>query len=680
MRILSKAACLTVLLASVAALAQVPISQQVIVVMDENSSFSEVMANMPWLVGEGNAYGFASNYKSDNGGSLLDYLWIASGSCHSAANCTLPPGTHDFNCNGNDCYYPGTDNSDPISDNNIFRILNEAGIPWKVYAQSYAAAGGTITTPDNGNGTSYYRRHNGATWYSDVLSDVDGSANNVVDLAQLAIDEANHSLPRFSIIVPDGNHDAHDCPLGMQTCTEPQQLQAADKFLSDTLTPILNGSNFQPGGNGLLFVTFDECGGGTDNGCGAAVYAAVIGPNVNPHTVSTKPYKHENILRTVLKALGQTQYPGGAANVASMSDFFLSLGSRPNVALTAPLNNTYVTSPATIRASAYPTAGNTISGWIVYVDQKEVYNAGAVAAIQPAINLSSGPHSIIVRAWDTSGAYGDQTISVTATAYQPEVNVATPSNGANAGTPVNLQASASPTPGQSICGWWVYSDGIGVYSAGTVASINANLNLPIGRHSLLVRAWDTSGVYGDQSLTLTISNQPSVDIALPLRNLNVVSPFQVQANGFATPGNKISGWGIYLDGPIVYQAGATNSISTNLTASPGAHSMLIRTWDTSGAYGDETEEVEVQTVAANISTPFTGAMVNSPLNIRATASSENRITGWYIYVDLNPVFQQNNGSSVNTNLALKPGTHSIIVRAWDTTGAYGDQTITVTVP
>src|SRR5580693_1387123 len=107
-----------------AAFAQVPTSKHVILVINENTSYNEVMANMPWLTGQGDSNGYATNYLSDNGGSLLDYLWLASGSCHSKANCTLPSGTHDFNCNGNDCYYPGTSNSDPITDNNIFRDLN----------------------------------------------------------------------------------------------------------------------------------------------------------------------------------------------------------------------------------------------------------------------------------------------------------------------------------------------------------------------------------------------------------------------------------------------------------------------------------------------------------------------------------------------------------------------------
>jgi hypothetical protein len=33
---------------------------------------------------------------------------------------------------------------------------------------------------------------------------------------QRLIDLADHALSRFLIIVPDGNHGTHDCPVGMQ--------------------------------------------------------------------------------------------------------------------------------------------------------------------------------------------------------------------------------------------------------------------------------------------------------------------------------------------------------------------------------------------------------------------------------------------------------------------------------
>ena len=86
-----------VLSAPVPSQAQAPISNHVVLVIDENHTFASVLnGGMPWLVSEGNAYGYASNYFSNSAGSLLDYLWLASGSCHGSrtvaptADCTLP--------------------------------------------------------------------------------------------------------------------------------------------------------------------------------------------------------------------------------------------------------------------------------------------------------------------------------------------------------------------------------------------------------------------------------------------------------------------------------------------------------------------------------------------------------------------------------------------------------------
>ncbi len=183
--------------------AQVPHSSHVILVMDENTSYNTTLAHMPWLVSTGTAYGHTTNFISDTTGSLMAYLWVASGSCESKVNCVLPTGTHDFGCGGAGCLAP-------ITDDNIFRELNNHGISWKVYAQSYAAAGGTVTTPDNANGTHYYRRHNGATWYSDILSNVAGSQARIVDFSHFAQDLANDTLPQFVIIAPDGLNDGHD--------------------------------------------------------------------------------------------------------------------------------------------------------------------------------------------------------------------------------------------------------------------------------------------------------------------------------------------------------------------------------------------------------------------------------------------------------------------------------------
>jgi hypothetical protein len=675
-------AVIVIVFIAAAALAQVPSSQRVVLIIDENHSFDEVMSDMPWTVSQGNVNGYASNYKSDNGGSLLDYLWLASGSCESSANCTLPAGTHNFNCNGNDCYYANTDTSDPITDNNIFRSLNNAGISWRVYAQSYAAAGGTPTSPDNNNGTDYYRRHNGATWYSDILSNVDNSAANIVDLSQFWTDLANGNLPRFMIIIPDGNNDAHDCPVGMSTCTDDQQLEAADSFLDQTLSPLLSTPDFLPGGTGVVFFTFDECGDGTDLGCSASVYTGVIGPQVTPNTVSTVPYKHENTLRTIYDSLGLTDYPGAAATVADMSDFFTSPGSAPVVTVSSPAGGASLSSPVTIQASAYPTSNHTITGWQVYLDGSSMYSGGPVSAIDPTIAMSNGNHTIVVRAWDSSGAFASQTFSLTITTLEPTVTVLTPSTAANVGSPVTIEASASPTPGHSITGWWIYVDNVGVYNAGAVNSISPNVKMDDGTHTVVIRAWDSSGAFSSQTLTLTISAEPAVDVTIPAINANVVSPINVQASATPSKGHSITGWHIYLDdGTMVYTAGAVKSINANISASSGTHTLTVRAWDSSGAWGDQIFNVQVGTVAVNVTTPVSGSVTaTSPVNIVASASSANSITGWEIYVDSVSAFAQDNGSSINANLTMSPGAHSVVVRAWDSTGAYGSVTLTVTVP
>ncbi len=486
------------------ALAQVPTSQHVVLIINENTSYNDVMANMPWLTGQGYANGYATNYKSDNGGSLMDYLWLASGSCHSKANCTLPSGTHDFNCNGNDCYYPGTGTSDPITDDNIFRELNNHGISWKVYAQSYSAAGGTPTTPDNNNGTAYYRRHNGATWYSDILNNTSGSANKIVDLSHLATDLNKSALPRFMIIVPDGNHDGHDCPVGMSSCTTAEKLAAVDKFLSNTLGPILTTPGFQPGGDGLAIVTFDECGGGTNNGCGASIYTALIGPKVTPHAVSTTHYKHENALRTMLDSLGIRNYPGASAAASDMSDFFAANESNPQVMVSSPVNGANMGSPVPIQATGYASAGQSISGWHIYVDDVDAYSAGSVSSINPNLAMHTGAHKVVVRAWDSSGKYGDQTFSVTVSAAEPSVAISTPSNDSSVGSPVKLHASATPSAGQTITGWWVYVDSKAMYHGGATKSIRPSLKALTGKHKVVVRAWDSSGNYGDHTITVTV--------------------------------------------------------------------------------------------------------------------------------------------------------------------------------
>jgi acid phosphatase len=295
--------------------AQVPASGHIILVIEENTSFNTTVSFMPWLTNQGNINGYANNFTTDSGGSLLDYLWLSSGSCHTTVNCapsTMPTNTNDFNCDGEAC---GGGTPGVITDDNIFRELDAAGISWKVYAESLPNVGYLDDGP-----YPYVRRHNPAVWYSDVFNDQSKVVPFEDPNVGFAADMANGTLPTYSIIIPNLEDDAHDCPGGgdASTCSAAVRVGPADDWLANNVAPVLNQPFFQPGGDGLLIITFDN-GDFDDPG---QVYTAFIGPNVIPGTVSNTAYMHENTLRTILDSLGITNYMGAAVNASDMFDFF----------------------------------------------------------------------------------------------------------------------------------------------------------------------------------------------------------------------------------------------------------------------------------------------------------------------------------------------------------------------
>jgi len=206
--------------------------------------------------------------------------------------------------------------------------------------------------------------------------------------------------------------------------------------------------------------------------------------------------------------------------------------------------------------------------------------------------MKDGTHNVVVRAWDTSGNYGDQALNITVNTSKPTVNISTPTNHASLGSPFTLKASASPSSGQKITGWRVYVDSKATHSAGAATTIAPALSMSSGTHKLLVRAWDSSGDFGDQTVTVTVRT-PSVSVESPTGGMTVSSPIHLRASAIPPSGRWITGWRVYLNGACVFQGGANESIQTNLSAQAGSYSLVVRVWDSSGAYGDRTLNIRV---------------------------------------------------------------------------------------
>jgi phospholipase C len=259
-----------------------PTFSHVVLVVEENHGFSEVIGNsaMPYLNGLAQQYGMAAQYYSNAHPSLPNYLMLTTGQMQTMDN-----------------NFSGT-----ISDDNVVRQLVKAGKSWKCYAESLPSIGytGTDVYP-------YLRQHNPFSFLSDVQ---DSSQNlNIVSFSEFASDLANNSLPQYSFIVPNVLNDGHN---GSQA--------QADAWLQQNLGPLISSSSFQS--SGLLIITFDEAEQADTTHGGGHVATVIVSSKSKKNFVSQTLYQHPSTLRLTLAALGVGHFPGAAANAPDMTEFF----------------------------------------------------------------------------------------------------------------------------------------------------------------------------------------------------------------------------------------------------------------------------------------------------------------------------------------------------------------------
>ncbi len=375
--------CLLVLLTFFSLLnAQVPGSNHVVVVLEENESYSAVIgsSSMPYLNSLAAQNGLATQYYSNTHPSIGNYFMLTAGQIvtnNDSLNST-------------------------VNVDNIVRHLLSAGKTWKSYAESLPSVGYT-----GGDHYPYVRHHNPLSYFSDVVNS-NVQKLSLVPFSQFSVDLANNQLPNYSFVVPNQNHNAHDCPTGPTGCTNAQKLATADAWLKSNIAPLLSNPSFQQ--DGILVIVFDE-GFTTDTAHGGGhVAAVVIGPNVTKGFRSTAFYQHQNVLRTTLDALGVHNYPGIGGSASDMADLFGAPPPPPPTGCTAATIGVTVCSPGAGSTVASPVhfvaaarSTHPITAIRIYVDNISRFAVNA-SSLDTSLAVTSGTHSVVVQAWDSAGA------------------------------------------------------------------------------------------------------------------------------------------------------------------------------------------------------------------------------------------------------------------------------------
>ncbi len=264
---------------SSAGVASPPVPDHVVIVIEENHSFAQVIGSpnapyMNFLAGNGaNFTGlFAITHPSQP-----NYLQFFSGDNQGCTNDTVPAA--------------GT----PYSTPNLGAALLAAGATFVGYSEDLPGVGSTV-----GSNGYYQRKHNPwVNWQGAGTNQLAATLNQPFS----AFPADYSTLPRVSIVVPNQLHDMHDGSIAQ-----------ADAWLETNIGPYADWAMLH---NSLLIVTWDEDESGVSrNRIPTIFYGPMIKLGARPQT-----WTLHDLLRTVGDMYGAAPPGLGARSTAIVGPF-----------------------------------------------------------------------------------------------------------------------------------------------------------------------------------------------------------------------------------------------------------------------------------------------------------------------------------------------------------------------
>jgi phosphatidylinositol-3-phosphatase len=248
----------------------------VIVIVEENKAYDQVMGHARYQTAVARACGYAANMHAETYPSLPNYVAMTAGVVPRAIA-------------GRDCTPTATCVTSSES------IFSQTRGSWRVYAESMPANCSRTNTPDG----LYVPRHTAAPYFTGLAA---ACLTRQLPLGTTTAGAfASHlragTLPKFALVVPNTTNDAHG---GCLSC--------ADAWLARWIPRIVASPAYQNGST-AVFVTYDSDNASARN----HIATTVIAPSVKPGTVATGEFNHYSMLRTIEDVLGLSGHLGWAA-------------------------------------------------------------------------------------------------------------------------------------------------------------------------------------------------------------------------------------------------------------------------------------------------------------------------------------------------------------------------------
>jgi len=560
------------------AASSVPAPAHVVVVMEENHSYSDVIGNTadaPYintLAGQGAL--MTSSYGVTHP-SEPNYMALFSGSTDglTADTCPVSAGTTA----------------------NLGSELLAAGDTFKGYSEGLPATGSTTCTSGE-----YARKHSPWINFSNV------PAADSLPFSSFPTSSNYASLPTLSFVIPNLDDDMHD-----------GTIQQADTWLNSNMSAYATWAQTH---NSLLVVTWDEDDYTENNQIPTIVVGQPVKPGSYDETVN-----HYNLLATLEAMYGLGQV-GSSSGLSPITDIWNGSSSGGGDTVT-------VTNPGTQSATAGAAASLQLNATDSAAGQTLTYTATGLPAgmsisgsgLISGTPTTAGTDSVIVTATDSTGASGSAAFSYTVNPATgaDTVTVTSPgSQSATVGTAASLQISGSDSASGQALAYSAAGLPPGL-SIGSASGLISGTPTTAGTYNVTVTADDTTGASGSTTFSWTVGAKAAGCTAAQLLGnpgfeTGAITPWTSTAGVLSQSASDspahTGSWLAWLDG---YSQAHTDTLAQTVTIPAGCANATFSFWyevQSSTASAGNTLAVQVLSSSGTVLgtlTTVTGAQSSS---------------------------------------------------------------------
>jgi hypothetical protein len=276
-----RAAVFACLFAVSPAAAQVWTPDHVVIVMEENHAYSQIIgsASAPYINGLRSQGATLTNAFAVTHPSQPNYLALFSGSTQGTTSDTTPSNL-------------------PFSTANLGAELIAAGKTFTGYSEAMPTVG---YTGDNSGG--YYRKHNPWVNWQQTASGQPNTMPTTVNQPYTSYPTDYSTLPTVSFVVPTQLDDMHDGTIAQ-----------GDTWLSNNLNGYIQWAKTH---NSLFVMIFDE----DDDAHGNQIPVILVGQRITAGATSAQSVNHYNMLATIQDMYGLSR-TANSVGVSALTGIF----------------------------------------------------------------------------------------------------------------------------------------------------------------------------------------------------------------------------------------------------------------------------------------------------------------------------------------------------------------------